>query len=110
MMRALRVIGTTVLALVVAGGMAITIVPRFLDRIYYEGPASDHFDGARFFNPDGDDDTLGHYHGLHSGENYVESSVFTSSLAITKLRKHINILQPEMEFNMFLRCSCTTQF
>ncbi|WP_339346921.1 MBL fold metallo-hydrolase [uncultured Sphingomonas sp.] len=58
MMRALRVIGTTVLALVVAGGMAITIVPRFLDRIYYEGPASVHFDGARFFNPDGDDDTL----------------------------------------------------
>jgi L-ascorbate metabolism protein UlaG (beta-lactamase superfamily) len=34
---------------------AIVIVPRFLDRIYYEGPASDHFDAARFFNPDGED-------------------------------------------------------
>ncbi|MGJ3626233.1 MBL fold metallo-hydrolase [Sphingomonas sp. MMS24-JH45] len=36
----------------------MAIVPRFLDRIYYEGPGSDHFDGARFFNPDGDADTI----------------------------------------------------
>jgi len=35
--------------------LAVTIVPRFLDRIYYRGVAGDHFDGARFFNPDGDD-------------------------------------------------------
>jgi L-ascorbate metabolism protein UlaG (beta-lactamase superfamily) len=27
-------------------------VPPFLDRIYYEGPVSDHFDGRHFFNPD----------------------------------------------------------
>jgi L-ascorbate metabolism protein UlaG (beta-lactamase superfamily) len=26
-------------------------VPPFLDRIYYRGPVSDHFDGERFFNP-----------------------------------------------------------
>ncbi len=32
--------------------LAITLVPPFLDRIYYEGPVSDHYDGARFFNPD----------------------------------------------------------
>ena len=32
-----------------------TILPPFLDRIYYAGPVSDHFDGERFFNPDGDD-------------------------------------------------------
>ena len=46
------------LLLVVLFGLAVTIVPRFLDRIYYRGPASDHFDGERFFNPDGDDDTM----------------------------------------------------
>ena len=28
--------------------------PKFLDRIYYEGPASTHFNGERFFNPDRD--------------------------------------------------------
>ncbi|MFK5065504.1 hypothetical protein, partial [Klebsiella pneumoniae] len=28
------------------------------DRLYYEGPDSDHYDGQRFFNPDGDGDTL----------------------------------------------------
>ncbi|HEU4959315.1 MAG TPA: MBL fold metallo-hydrolase [Sphingomonas sp.] len=40
---------------VVALCLAITIVPRFLDRVYYRGPITDHFDGARFFNPDGED-------------------------------------------------------
>jgi L-ascorbate metabolism protein UlaG (beta-lactamase superfamily) len=53
----LKIVGAIILILVIALGLAITIVPRFLDRIYYEGPASDHFDGARFFNPDGDEDT-----------------------------------------------------
>lgn len=46
------------LFLVIAVLLAATIAPRFLDRIYYQGPASDHFNGARFFNPDGDADTL----------------------------------------------------
>ena len=46
-----------VLFAVVALCLAITIVPRFLDRVYYRGPVSDHFDGERFFNPDGDADT-----------------------------------------------------
>ena len=54
----LKVVAGVILLLVVAIGLTITIVPRFLDRIYYEGPASDHFDGARFFNPDGDADTV----------------------------------------------------
>ena len=31
------------------------VLPPFLDRVYYRGPVSDHFDGERFFNPDGDD-------------------------------------------------------
>ena len=57
MVMILKVAGGLLLFLLVALGLAITIVPRFLDRIYYEGPASDHFDGARFFNPDGDADT-----------------------------------------------------
>lgn len=35
--------------------LAAVVVPRFLDRIYYRGAASGHFDGARFFNPDGED-------------------------------------------------------
>lgn len=45
----------TLLWLVVAFCLTATIVPHFLDRVYYRGPASAHFDGQRFFNPDGDD-------------------------------------------------------
>ena len=55
---ALKIAGGVLLFLIVAVCLAIAIVPRFLDRIYYEGPASDHFDGERFFNPDGDADTF----------------------------------------------------
>ena len=55
MVAVLKIVGALVLLLVIALALAITIVPRFLDRIYYRGPASDHFDGQRFFNPDGDD-------------------------------------------------------
>ena len=57
MIAILKGVGVALLFVVIAGALAITIVPHFLDRIYYRGPASDHFDGARFFNPDGDDDT-----------------------------------------------------
>lgn len=42
------------LFIVVGLCLAITIVPHFLDRVYYRGPVSAHFDGVRFFNPDGD--------------------------------------------------------
>lgn len=41
--------------LVVVACLAASIVPAFLDRIYYRGAESGHFDGERFFNPDGDD-------------------------------------------------------
>ena len=44
-------IGTGILFLVVALSLAPFLVPPFLDRIYYEGPPSDHYDGERFFNP-----------------------------------------------------------
>ena len=55
---ALKIVGGVLLLLIVAVCLAIAIVPRFLDRIYYEGPGSNHFDGARFFNPEGDADTF----------------------------------------------------
>jgi L-ascorbate metabolism protein UlaG (beta-lactamase superfamily) len=41
--------------IVVAACLGAAIVPAFLDRIYYRGAESGHFDGERFFNPDGDD-------------------------------------------------------
>lgn len=34
--------------------LAIVAVPPFLDRHYYSGPATAHFDGRHFHNPDGD--------------------------------------------------------
>ena len=43
--------GTFLLFALVALCFAPTFVPPFLDRIYYRGPASDHFDGGHFFNP-----------------------------------------------------------
>ncbi|GAA4826992.1 MBL fold metallo-hydrolase [Sphingosinicella ginsenosidimutans] len=54
MKRALRWLGTGLLFVLVALCFAPTLVPPFLDRIYYRGPISDHFDGQRFFNPDAD--------------------------------------------------------
>ena len=48
----LRRLGAFLLFLLVALCFAPTLVPPFLDRIYYQGPVSDHFDGRHFFNPD----------------------------------------------------------
>jgi L-ascorbate metabolism protein UlaG (beta-lactamase superfamily) len=50
-MRLLKRIGTALLFIVIALCIVPTLVPPFLDRIYYEGPKSGHFDGKRFFNP-----------------------------------------------------------
>ncbi len=61
--RWLRWTGATLLWTVVALCLVASVVPHFLDRIYYRGPVSAHFDGARFFNPDGDDDRLNLTHG-----------------------------------------------
>ncbi|WP_294288418.1 MBL fold metallo-hydrolase [uncultured Sphingomonas sp.] len=55
MIRLLRLSGAALMWLVILALLAVVIVPRFLDRRYYEGPASAHFDGQRFFNPDGED-------------------------------------------------------
>ena len=51
--------GTALLFLIVALLLVPIVVPPFLDRIYYRGPVSDHFDGRRFFNPDGEQGTGG---------------------------------------------------
>jgi len=50
-----RWIGASLVWLVILLCLTLTIVPHFLDARYYRGPVSDHFDGERFFNPDGDD-------------------------------------------------------
>jgi L-ascorbate metabolism protein UlaG (beta-lactamase superfamily) len=55
MRRAIKYVGRGLLWLAVTLCLAVVIVPKFLDRIYYQGPVSAHFDGARFFNPDGED-------------------------------------------------------
>ena len=47
----LKRLGALLLFLVVAICFLPTVVPPFLDRIYYEGRPSGHFDGERFFNP-----------------------------------------------------------
>jgi L-ascorbate metabolism protein UlaG (beta-lactamase superfamily) len=56
--RFVRWIGAFLLWAVLALCLAATIAPHYLDRIYYRGAPSAHFDGAHFFNPDGDDDRL----------------------------------------------------
>src|SRR3569623_50484 len=50
-----RRVGAGLLWLSILLCLALTIVPHFLDARYYRGRKSDHFDGERFFNPDGDD-------------------------------------------------------
>src|SRR5688500_14705801 len=47
--------GTLLLWTLIAACLAAAVIPRYLDRIYYHGPESGHYDGERFFNPDGDD-------------------------------------------------------
>jgi len=59
MRRAIGYLGRGLLVLVIVLCVAIVAVPKFLDAIYYRGPASNHFDGERFANPDGDDDVVG---------------------------------------------------
>src|SRR4051812_42605689 len=57
-MRPLKIVLAVLLWTVVLLCLGLTTVPHFLDRIYYRGPVTAHFDGAHFFNPDGDDDAL----------------------------------------------------
>lgn len=48
----LRRLGTLLLFLLVGLCFAPSLIPPFLDRVYYQGPRSNHYDGERFFNPD----------------------------------------------------------
>jgi L-ascorbate metabolism protein UlaG (beta-lactamase superfamily) len=48
----LRRLGTLLLFVAAALCFAPTLIPPFLDRIYYQGPPSDHFDGKHFANPE----------------------------------------------------------
>lgn len=57
LVRLFKGFGTILLFLLVALALAIVLVPPFLDRVYYDGPASGHYDGERFHNPDGEDTT-----------------------------------------------------
>ena len=49
-------VGKTALALLIVILLLPVVVPLFLDRVYYRGPVSSHFDGRHFFNPDGEQD------------------------------------------------------
>lgn len=55
MRSAIRWLGIALFFLIIGLSFAVVVVPQFLDRIYYRGPVSGHYDGERFFNPDGDD-------------------------------------------------------
>ncbi len=57
-MTIVRPIAKGLALILILAGLTATIVPHYLDRLYYEGPESGHYDGARFFNPDGDADTM----------------------------------------------------
>ena len=53
-MRTVRRIGGFLVLALAALCLAPSVIPPFLDRVYYRGPPSDHFDGRRFFNPTGE--------------------------------------------------------
>lgn len=57
--RALSWLARILIVLLVAGLLAPSVLPPFLDRVYYRGPVSDHFNGERFFNPEGEQGTGG---------------------------------------------------
>ncbi|MEV9095155.1 hypothetical protein AB0102_25200, partial [Klebsiella pneumoniae] len=48
----------TILWIVIVLCLAITIIPRFLDARYYAGLPTAHYNGERFFNPDGAEDDI----------------------------------------------------
>lgn len=48
----LKIVGAVALFAAVALLLAPVALPPFLDRTYYQGPVTDHFDGQRFFNPE----------------------------------------------------------
>lgn len=57
-LRVARGLGTALLFLLIGLSLAVALIPHFLDAIYYRGPVTAHFDGARFKNPDRDDESV----------------------------------------------------
>ena len=53
-MRTVRRIGGFLVLALAALCLAPSVIPPFLDRVYYRGPPNDHFNGRRFFNPTGE--------------------------------------------------------
>ena len=52
MRRVFKAIAVILLTVLVIALLLPVVIPPFLDRTYYTGPKSDHFDGQHFFNPD----------------------------------------------------------
>ena len=50
--RLLKGLGAAALFVVVALLLLPEVLPPFLDRVYFTGPRSAHYDGAHFFNPE----------------------------------------------------------
>lgn len=48
-----KIIAAILLWVLTLAALTLIFVPAFLDRVYYDGPESGHYDGARFENPDG---------------------------------------------------------
>lgn len=81
----MRILRTLAAGLIVIPGavllalcLAIVLVPPFLDRGYYDGSASGHYNGARFFNPEGQT-----YHGANrprSGPFILLSRLFAPDI------------------------------
>ncbi len=75
-------------------------LPGFLDSIYYHGPVSGHFDGARFYNPDGEYGTggskrpsLGRFARFMTGR---EQTAWPENVPVTPTRPLTRIDGPQM--------------
>lgn len=66
--------------------LALVIVPPFLDRHYYAGAESAHFDGARFFNPEGLT-----YHGLNGPRRGGPVGILSRILAPSNWPDHVAV-------------------
>lgn len=72
--------------LLLAACLAMVVVPPFLDRIYYEGPSSGHFDSARFFNPEGQT-----YHGMNGPRRGGLIGIFSRLFAPGNWPDHVPV-------------------
>ncbi|WP_375397953.1 MBL fold metallo-hydrolase [uncultured Sphingomonas sp.] len=99
-MRFAGALGRTLLFVVIGLCLAGAIAPDFLDAIYYRGPVSDHFDGARFFNPDGGDDDLSPPGGRGAIVRYVlggdRRPAWPQRVAVTPVRPPARVMGDAM--------------